>query len=354
MRKTARLALIPMLVLAACDDSSTAPGPDPITAIDVVAPSDVIVVGRSLQLEVEARTADGERIPALAAAWSTTDPDIAEVTAAGVVMGVGEGEAVITAAVEGREAKLTMRVAPDSLSIFTAAPFEDVFDVWNAFDHDLPFWSGNSGQILTWQGFNVPGLEGHNGYDWPMPQGTRLFAVGDGVVGFAGGETPWSCPLLNNETVSALIVTIVHTAPSGERYLSIYIHLGRLDVESGETVVAGQQIGLSGNTGCSTGPHLHFEVRREFYHRTPVPGQIVVTDPNGWAGSQHDPWLLDSRGGASTHLWAAGAAPAFPIASMYPGPAAVPGMPVGPIDMHRFSVPPLPPRPDASAGAAAR
>lgn len=353
MRRLPPLLLTSILLVAGCGDD-TGTGPVPVTGIDVVAASDVIVVGRSMQLDVDGRGAGGESVP-LGGSWSTSDPDVADVSAAGIVTGRGEGEAVITAAAAGHEARLTMRVAPDSLPIFTATPFEDVYDLWNAFDHDLPFWSGDSGQILTWLGFNVPGLEGHNGYDWPMPRGTPLFAVGDGVVGFAGGESPWSCPLLNDETVSALVVVIVHTAPSGERYMSIYIHLGSLDVESGETVVAGQQIGLSGNTGCSTGAHLHFEVRREFYHRTPSPGQMVVTDPNGWAGSRHDPWLLDGRGGASTHLWAAGAAPAFPLISMHPGPAALHGTTVAPTHMHRFSVPPLPPRPrPTSAGAAAR
>lgn len=356
MRRLPSLVLTSTVLLVACGDTGTGPGdgpevtgPDVIAAIEVSARSDVLVVGRSMAIQVEARAVGGGWTTAPPASWSTNAPAVAEVSAAGLVTAVGVGEAVITATAGQHDAQFTMRVAPDSLPIFTSAPFAGAYSVWNAFDHDLPIWSGNAGQILTWLGVNVRGLEGHDGYDWAMPSGTPLFAVGDGVVLVAGSERPWSCPILNGDLVSAKVVVLLHTAPDGERIMAMYLHLDRIQVFEGDSVVAGQPIGFSGNTGCSTGPHLHFEVGREFYQRTPNPGYVKTTDPNGWAGAQDDPWLLDERGAASSYLWAEEAAP-FSIASMLmtptPGPPSHRGPdPARPAHLHRFVPPALPPRP---------
>jgi len=54
-----------------------------------------------------------------------------------------------------------------------------------------------------------------------------------------------------------LLVVIDH----GNGYESYYGHLSKLLVSAGQTVAQGETIALSGNTGLSTGPHLHFEVR---------------------------------------------------------------------------------------------
>ena len=57
----------------------------------------------------------------------------------------------------------------------------------------------------------------------------------------------------------------------GSGWVTLYGHLDRVDVALGERVRAGQRIGLSGNTGLSTAPHLHFELRRFGRSRDPVP-----------------------------------------------------------------------------------
>src|SRR5918994_1406436 len=100
-------------------------------------------------------------------------------------------------------------------------------------------------------------------------------ASANAVVMTAGLEAPNFCPQLNR-TVQALLVVLVHTAPTGELYASIYGHLSRIDVQAGASVSEGTVIGLSGNTGCSGTPHLHFGVGRS------VAGRYVLIDPYGW------------------------------------------------------------------------
>ncbi|MFD3694815.1 peptidoglycan DD-metalloendopeptidase family protein [Streptomyces sp. NPDC058646] len=86
----------------------------------------------------------------------------------------------------------------------------------------------------------------HTGVDFIARSGTSVKAVGAGTVVSAG----WSGSYGNE-------VVIRHA----DGKYSQYAHLSSLSVSSGQSVTAGQQIGLSGSTGNSTGPHLHFEIR---------------------------------------------------------------------------------------------
>ncbi|MFD3535837.1 peptidoglycan DD-metalloendopeptidase family protein [Streptomyces sp. NPDC058664] len=86
----------------------------------------------------------------------------------------------------------------------------------------------------------------HTGADFIASSGTTVRAVGAGTVVSAG----WSGAYGNE-------VVIQHA----DGNYSQYAHLSSLSVSSGQTVGGGQQIGLSGSTGNSTGPHLHFEIR---------------------------------------------------------------------------------------------
>jgi murein DD-endopeptidase MepM/ murein hydrolase activator NlpD len=88
----------------------------------------------------------------------------------------------------------------------------------------------------------------HHGFDIAAEEGTPLYAVDDGEVKFAG----WS------EKGYGYMVVIDH----GGRYQTLYAHLMTSPaVATGQTVTAGTIIGSMGNTGFSTGPHLHFEIR---------------------------------------------------------------------------------------------
>ncbi len=86
----------------------------------------------------------------------------------------------------------------------------------------------------------------HTGADFIASSGTTVRAVGAGTVVSAG----WSGAYGNE-------VVIKHA----DGNYSQYAHLSSLAVSAGQSVSGGQQIGLSGSTGNSTGPHLHFEIR---------------------------------------------------------------------------------------------
>ncbi|GAB2737228.1 M23 family metallopeptidase [Streptomyces bullii] len=91
----------------------------------------------------------------------------------------------------------------------------------------------------------------HSGQDFAVPSGTPVLAVHDGTVVKAGGNGAGDGPAYG------YAVVIKH----GNGTYSQYAHLSRIDVKIGQTVKTGQKIALSGNTGNSSGPHLHFEIR---------------------------------------------------------------------------------------------
>lgn len=88
----------------------------------------------------------------------------------------------------------------------------------------------------------------HHGVDVGVPIGTRLVAPEGGQVIAAGTSS------------SGYGKYVEILTPSGEKI--ILGHLSNVQVRAGQTVQAGQQVGLSGNTGNSTGPHVHIEVRK--------------------------------------------------------------------------------------------
>ncbi|WP_065961330.1 M23 family metallopeptidase [Streptomyces sparsogenes] len=91
----------------------------------------------------------------------------------------------------------------------------------------------------------------HSGQDFVVPSGTSVRAVHGGVVVKAGGNGAGDGPAYGNAIV------IKHD----DNTYSQYAHLSQVKVWVGQTVTTGQEIGLSGNTGNTTGPHLHFEIR---------------------------------------------------------------------------------------------
>jgi murein DD-endopeptidase len=86
----------------------------------------------------------------------------------------------------------------------------------------------------------------HLGTDFAMPIGTSVLATGDGVI-----------TRVVNHPYAGKYIEIRHSG----QYVTRYLHLNRILVKRGQKVVRGQKIAESGNTGRSTGPHLHYELR---------------------------------------------------------------------------------------------
>lgn len=92
-----------------------------------------------------------------------------------------------------------------------------------------------------------PGGHFHSGIDLAAPPGTPVRACGAGTV-----------TVIHSAWGYGLHVVIDH----GGGISSLYGHLSEVDVAGGDYVTAGEVIGAVGSTGNSTGPHLHFEIRR--------------------------------------------------------------------------------------------
>ena len=110
-------------------------------------------------------------------------------------------------------------------------------------------WPLDIGGFVT-RGQVRPGdpAESHPGIDIAVPPGTPVRAAGGGVVEAAGADPAYG-----------QFVLLRH--PGG--YETMYGHASRILVREGDSAQAGQVIALSGNSGRSTAPHLHFEIRRE-------------------------------------------------------------------------------------------
>ena len=96
----------------------------------------------------------------------------------------------------------------------------------------------------------------HEGIDFTAPVGTEIYATGNGTVVEAGR----SAGGYGNQVV------IDH----GYTYRTVYAHLSRIFVRPGQKVFRGQVIGYVGNTGKSTAPHLHYEVRKNGFPVNPI------------------------------------------------------------------------------------
>ncbi len=123
----------------------------------------------------------------------------------------------------------------------------------------------------------------HAGVDFPTPVGTPIYATGDGTVSFAGDRSGYGH-----------VLEIDHRLV-GRR--TRYAHLSRLaeGIAPGTRVTRGQLVAFSGNTGLSTAPHLHYEVRRLNGDGTDTPVDPVGTFVPGVGAREYQRLVAAAR-----------------------------------------------------------
>lgn len=131
--------------------------------------------------------------------------------------------------------------------------YQEANNIYNTFNQErywntpfeMPMQSRITSRYGTARLFNGSLRSYHSGTDFKASVGTPIHAVNDGVV-----------VLAKDRYYAGNSVIIDH----GEGLYSCYYHLSQIDVKPGERISKGASIGLSGNTGRVTGPHLHFAV----------------------------------------------------------------------------------------------
>jgi murein DD-endopeptidase MepM/ murein hydrolase activator NlpD len=189
-----------------------------------------------LRREIDRLTAENQQVRQLAQTLSELEATYAQVRSmlgADIVSraAAGDGELPLALAMYARTPGATPR-------------YENGPSVPSHWPMDSTLFGG----VVT-RGQVVAGSEGeaHPGVDIAVPRGTPIRSAGGGSVAQAGNDPEYG-----------LFVLVDH--PEG--YQTMYGHASRLLVAPGDQIEAGQVIALSGSTGRSTAPHLHFEMRR--------------------------------------------------------------------------------------------
>ncbi|MCK7627842.1 M23 family metallopeptidase [Streptomyces sp. RS10V-4] len=197
----------------------------PALAADEPAPHDTglhqaVVIGDELAVRVEAQADAQQAAAETAATRARAEAEAKRLAEAAKKKAEAEREAKERAAREAeRKRLLTTFVAPVEGS-YVSTPYKASSGLWS---------SGS-----------------HTGIDFHAASGTPVHAVGAGTVVEAG----WGGAYGNNVVIKMNDGTYTQ-----------YGHLSSIGVTVGQTVMPGEQIALSGNTGNTTGPHLHFEAR---------------------------------------------------------------------------------------------
>lgn len=126
----------------------------------------------------------------------------------------------------------------------------------------LKYAPGNWCLPINFKDLNVTGnyLEQRKGH---LHGGIDISTKGQNLPVYATEDNGKVVAVSNDpKAASGNMVTIEYSRQDGIKYQTTYMHLSQIGVQKGDLVNAGSQIGMSGNTGRSTGPHLHFETKR--------------------------------------------------------------------------------------------
>lgn len=126
----------------------------------------------------------------------------------------------------------------------------------------VPLRPVDGGRVSGAYGEPREGGRRHNGIDFAVPEGTPVRAARPGTVVVCGWQDP-------DHPAEGFGLRV--WVDNGDGSFSCYAHLSRIDVTAGARLVAGGAIGLSGNTGRTTGPHLHYEERLGAWGRAGTP-----------------------------------------------------------------------------------
>lgn len=259
------LAVAGISVIAACSDAPTATV-TPVETVEILAPEDRLYgVGDTLQLDVRAFDGAGVQVRDLAVTWASADPSILSIAPNGIATSHGIGETLISA---------------------TADEVIDVHRLAVVTGFVLPYPVGEAWGVVQ----AIGGSFTHNGsfhyaFDFRMPIGSVITAAHGGVVHFVEEQYLDGDNALGHENM----VIIDHGDGTFARYLHLTVD-GAL-VEVGDVVVQGDTLALSGNTGYSTLPHLHFDVT----HGCAVPLPNCQTIPFWFRNAQPTQPNVDDR-----------------------------------------------------------
>lgn len=217
-----------------------------------LAEDDVINIGQELKIPAVDGTvhtvSDGDSIWAIATEYNVDATELAAANPDVDATALQPGQVLLVPGGEPILRRLSTMVA--SRGGERQASSSGTFGYWPA-----------GGPVTDWFGWRTHPVYGtshfHDGIDLGLDVGTPIAAVARGrvsYVGYFGGY--------------GLTIKVDH----GDGLVTMYAHMSESAVEPGQTVGGGELVGYSGNTGTSTGPHLHFSV---FVGGSPV-------DPTGW------------------------------------------------------------------------